>query len=266
MGYALKIVALTMGEIVHWVSIPLIAGTDMGDVEYAVDEWIAEQHVRVSHVDLGTQYKCSWFALSAVHELEEFEILLNRTIAEWAIGTRACGCTLLLCNDLCALLVNIGTSLLYEPYGKVPKLLEIVAGVVNVCPLEAKPLDIVLDTLDIFGILLYWVCVVETQVALTAIFLGKSEVDSNSLGMTDVQIAVWLWWETGLHSASVLTFCQIIDHFLLNEASRSLFFCFVLNNLFHILFYFFTLLPFYLYLIPLSFNAFEYFAAFFRCS
>ena len=219
MGYALKVVALTMGEIVHGVGVPLVAGTDMGDVEYAVDEWIAEQHVGMSHVDLGTQYKCSWFALSAVHELEELEVLLNRTIAERTVGARACGCTLLLGNNLCALLVNIGTSLLDKPYGKVPELLEIVAGIVNVCSLETKPLDILLDILDKFCILLHGVGIVEAQVALATVFLGQSEVDGNSLGMTDVQIAVWLWWETGLHSASVLTFCQIIDHFLLNEAN-----------------------------------------------
>ena len=262
MGYSLKIVALAMGEIIHGVGIPLIASTDMGDVEYTVDKWVAEQHVRMGHINLGAQNKCSWFALTTVHELKELEVFLNRTIAERTVGTRTCGGSLLLGNDFCALLVNIGTSLFDEPYGKVPKLLEIVAGVVNVRPLEAKPLDIILDALNIFCILLYWIRIVEAQVALTAIFLGKSEVDGNSLSMTDMKIAVWLWWKTGLHSASVLTFGQIIDNLLLNEANRLLL-TFVLNNLFHI---FFTFLLSNLYLIPFSFNAFEYFAAFFRCS
>jgi hypothetical protein len=49
-----------------------------------------------------------------------------------------------------------------------------------------------------------------------------------------MQVAVWLWWETGLHPAAVLTLCQIIDYFLFNEADRLFLLAFVLNNLFHI--------------------------------
>ena len=81
--------------------------------------------------------------------------------------------------------------------------------------------------------------------------------------MSDVQVAIGLWWETGLHSAAVLTFCQVIDDFLFNEANALFFLAFVLNNLFHI---FFTFLLFYLYLIPRSLSALAYRAAFFRCS
>ena len=206
----------------------------MGNVEYAIDKGIAEQHVGVSHVDLGTQYHGAWLALTTVHELEQLQVLLNRTVAIRAVGTWACSCTLLLGNHFGALLINVGAALLDEPYGKVPELLEIVAGIVNICPLETKPLNIVLDALDIFCIFLDRVGVVEAQVALTAIFLGQSEVDGDSFSVSDMQVSVWLWWETGLHSATVLTFGQIIDDFLLNEAYRLFLFCLVLNNLFHI--------------------------------
>ena len=69
------------------------------------------------------------------------------------------------------MLVDVGAALLDEPYGKVPQLLEIVAGIVNVGPLESQPLDVVLDALDVFGILFDGVCVVETEVTGAAIFL-----------------------------------------------------------------------------------------------
>ena len=246
MGYTLEIVALAVSEIVHGVGVPLVASADMRNVKNTINQWVAEQHVGVSHVDLGAQHKCSRLAFTAVHKLEELQILLNRTITEWAVGTWTCGGSLLLSNDLCTLLVNIGTALLDQPNGKIPKLLEIVAGIVDVSPLETKPLDIVLDALDIFCILLNGVGVIEAQITCTTIFLGKSEIDSNSLGVSDVQIAIWLWWETGLQSTSVLTLSQIIDHLLLNEANRSFLLAFVLNNLFHILiffFYLFTFLP-----------------------
>ena len=160
-----------MGEVVHGVGIPLVASADVGDVEYTIDEWVAEQHVGVSHVDLGTQYECAWFALTAIHELEQLEVFLNGTIAVWAVGTWASGGTLLLGNNLGALFVDISASLLDEPYGKVPELLEVVAGIVDIGPLKAQPLDIVLDALDVFCVLLDGVCIVEAQVALTAVLL-----------------------------------------------------------------------------------------------
>ena len=46
------------------------------------------------------------------------------------------GCTLLLGNHLGTLFIDVSTSLFDEPYGKVPELLEIVAGIIDVGPLE----------------------------------------------------------------------------------------------------------------------------------
>ena len=125
-----------MGEVVHGISIPLISSTDMRDVQYTINQRVAEQHIGMGHIDLGSQYECSWLALSAVHKLKKFQILLNRTIAERAVRTRAGGCTLLLGNHLGTLFIDVSTSLFDEPYGKVPELLEIVAGIIDVGPLE----------------------------------------------------------------------------------------------------------------------------------
>ena len=57
--------------------------------------------------------------------------------------------------------------------------------------------------------------------------------------MTDMQIAVRLWWETGLQPTAILTFCKVVLHFLLYEIEALLlflilyFFCHIL-----LLFYF----------------------------
>ena len=206
-----------MGEVIHGVGIPFVAGTDMGDVQYTIDKRVAEQHVGMGHVDLGSQHEGSRFTFATVHKLKELQVLLNRTVAEGTVGTRTGRRTLLLGNHLGTLLVNVGTSLLDEPYGKIPKLLEIVAGIVDVGPLETEPFDIILNALDIFRILFDWVGVVKTEVTDTVIFLGQSEVDGNGLGMSDVQLPIGLWWETGLHPTAVFAFCQVIDHFLLNK-------------------------------------------------
>ena len=218
-GNSFQIVALAMGKVVHGVGVPLVASADMGNVEYTVNQRIAEQHIRMRHVYLSTKHQRTRLALTAVHKLKQLQVLLYWTIAERTVCTRTGGGTLLLGNHLRALLVYISTALFDKPNGKVPEFLEVVAGIVDVGPLESQPLDIVLNAFNIFCIFLDGVCVIETQIALTTIFLGQTEVDSNSLGMSDVQITIGFRWKTGLHSAAVLTLCQVVDHLLFNEAN-----------------------------------------------
>ena len=100
MGDSLEVVALSVREIVHRVGVPLVAGTDMGDVEHTVDQRVAEQHVRMGHINLGAKYQRAWFAFAAVHELKEAQVLFDGTVAERTVGSRAGRRTLLLGDDL----------------------------------------------------------------------------------------------------------------------------------------------------------------------
>ena len=59
-------------------------------------------------------------------------------------------------------------------------------------PIEAEPMDVMLDGVDEFLLFLGRVGVVEAQVALAAEFLGDAEVQANGLGVADVEIAVRL--------------------------------------------------------------------------
>ena len=56
MGDTFEIVALSVGKVVHGVGIPFIASANVWDVKYAVDERVAEEHVGMRHVYLGTKY------------------------------------------------------------------------------------------------------------------------------------------------------------------------------------------------------------------
>ena len=56
MGDTFEVVALTVCEVIHRVGVPLVPGAEVRDVEYAIDEWVTEEHVGVGHVDLGTQH------------------------------------------------------------------------------------------------------------------------------------------------------------------------------------------------------------------
>ena len=174
----------------------------------------------MSHVNLGAEHQCAWLTFSAVHELKQSQVLLHWAVAIGAVGAGRSGSTLLLGYHLSALLVNVGASLFDEPYGKVPQLLEIVGGIVNVCPFEAQPLDVLFYVFYIFRVLLHGVRVVEAQVAHAAVFLGQSEVDGNRLGVSNVQVAIRFWWETRLNASAVLAGSQVVNHYLFNEAHR----------------------------------------------
>ena len=59
-------------------------------------------------------------------------------------------------------------------------------------PIEAKPVHIGLDRVDIFLLFLGRVGVVEAQIALPGKFLRDAEIERDRLGVADMQIAVRL--------------------------------------------------------------------------
>ena len=164
-GHSFEVIALPMREVIHGIGVPLVACTDMRDVHHSIEQRIAEEHVGMCHIYLGPQHQSARSGLTAVHELEKAQVLLHRSVAEGAVGACLCGGTLLLGYHLGALFIYIGTSLTDEPHCKVPQLLEVVAGIIHMVPLETQPADVVLDAFDVFGILLHGVGIVEAEVA-----------------------------------------------------------------------------------------------------
>src|SRR5690349_5788718 len=64
-------------------------------------------------------------------------------------------------------------------------------------PIKTQPPDIALNCVDVFLLFLGRICVIEPQMAASAELPGDTEIQTNRLGMTDVEIAVWLWREAG---------------------------------------------------------------------
>ena len=215
--HALEIVALTVCEIVHGICVPLVAGAPVRHVQHAVHDGIAEVHIGACHVYLGTQNHLAWLHIATVHLAEECQTFLCGTVAVGTVLTCLGGSTLLGGNLLGGLLVNICFACQDAPFGKVPQVLKIVAGIANLAPLVTEPLDVALDGTNIFHVLLLGVGVIHAQVAHTAEFLCHTEVQGNGLGMTYMKITVWLGWEAGLQSSAVLTLCQVLYNLLLNE-------------------------------------------------
>ena len=80
--HALEIVALAVGKIIHRVDIPLASGAVVRmRCDDAVHDRVAEVHVRVSHINLGTQHHLALLYLAVLHSLEQAQVLLYRTVA-----------------------------------------------------------------------------------------------------------------------------------------------------------------------------------------
>ena len=121
------------------------------------------------------------------------------------------------------MLIHIGLALLYEFYRKIPKLLEIIACVKNLIPFEAKPLNIPLNSLNIFSILLLRVGVIHTEIAHAAIFTRHAKVDCYRLSMSDVQISIGFWRKACLNLLSILSLFKILHNLFFYEVKRRLF-------------------------------------------
>jgi hypothetical protein len=92
--------------------------------------------------------------------------------------------------------VDIGEAGANEVLGPVVQRLEIVRRMVQMlAPVEAEPVYVPLDGVDVFLLLLHRIGIVEAQVAAAAEFDGKSEVQADRLCVAEMQVAVRLRWK-----------------------------------------------------------------------
>ena len=71
-GYALEVIALSVGKVVHGINVPLSACAPVRTLDDAINDWVAEVHVVACHVDFGAQHK-----LALVHALKKVEVFLG---------------------------------------------------------------------------------------------------------------------------------------------------------------------------------------------
>ena len=179
---------------------------------------VAQLHVLVLHVDLGAQHVRSLGELARPHPAEQVEVLLDRSVAERALDARLAVAAALRRDRLAVLVVDVGETLRDQQLGPVVELLEVVAGVQRLAvDREAEPGEVGDDAVDVARVLGVGVGVVEAQVADTAELGGDAEVDRDRLGMADVQVAVRLRREPGLHPPAEGALLDVGAHQVANE-------------------------------------------------
>src|SRR3981081_4678111 len=87
--------------------------------------------------------------------------------------------------------------------------------------MESQPLYVFLDGINVLRLLLLGIGVIETQIRFAAKFIGESEVQTDGLGMPDVEIAVGLWRKAGLHPCSIFVGLEVVEDDVADKVRRS---------------------------------------------
>ena len=121
-------------------------------------------------------------------------------------------------------LADISQALLDQLDSILVVLLEVVGTVEEtIAPVEAQPVDIFLDSINVLDIFLCGVGVVHTQIADTAELLSCAEVDPQRLAVADVQVAVGLRGETGVYMGINAVFKVFLDKLVDKIGSNDIF-------------------------------------------
>ena len=214
----LEIVALTMREVVHRIYVPLASRAVVRvRSDDTVHDRVAEVHVRVSHINLGTQNHLSFLNLAVLHSLEQTQVLLYRTVAigrvRASFGRRA----FLFSYLLGGLFVNVGFALFDETDSQIVECVEVVRGIENFAPLEAEPAYVAFDGINVLRVLLGRIGVVETEVTNAVVLFGDAEIHTYRLDVTYMQVAVRFRRETRLYASVVHSLSEVFFNNLLNK-------------------------------------------------
>ena len=212
MGDVFDRIGLAVGKIVGRVNAPSIAGAGMMRMQDAIQHRVAQVHVARRHSDLGAQDAGAVGELPGAHAAEHVEVFIDRAIAERAVLAGFGQGAALGAHRLWGGVVHIGFPCADQMFGPGVKLLKVIRRVVKVlAPIEAQPADVTLDGIDEKLFFLHRVGVVEAQMAGTAKFAGNAEIQADRLGMTNVQVTIRFWRETG-DDPRITLIGDMLDH------------------------------------------------------
>ena len=215
-------VRLAVGEVVGGVDAPRVSGAVVRGFEDAIHHRIAQVQVWRGHVDLRPEGPGAVLELAGPHPLEEAQVLLDRPVVVGALLSGSGERSAILAYLLGAQVTDVGLALLDQPHREVVELLIVAGGEVLVLgPVEPQPADVVFDGLDESLFLLGRVRVVEAQMTGAAVLGGDPEVETDRLGVPDVQVAVGLRRKAGDDAVAVLGGLEVLGNDLADEVEGS---------------------------------------------
>lgn len=134
-----------------------------------------------------------------MHFLKEVEIFFYGAVSVRAVFSGFGEGTSIFPDLFRGQVTDIGVCLFYQLEGVFIHLLEVVGGVEeSVLEVETEPAYVFDYGVYVFLLFFDWVCVVEAEVAGTGfVFEGDSEIKTDTFSVTDVQVTVGFWRESG---------------------------------------------------------------------
>ena len=210
-------------KVVHRIDAPLVACLMMVLVQDAVQRRIAHVDVGRGHVDLGTQRSGAVLKLAVLHAHKQIEVLLDAAFTIGAVAPRLRERAAVLAHLVLGQIVHIGKTLADELERQFIALIEVGGTKQELVPLEAQPVNILHDGIDVLGVLLCGVRVIEAKIAAAAVLLRHAKIDGQSLGVPNVQISVGLGRKTRLDTRFLVAHI-LLDGFLNEILNANVFF------------------------------------------
>ncbi len=208
-------------EVVHRIDAPRRSGAMVLGMADPVQHRIAHGDVRRPHVDLRAQHVRAVGELAVAHAAEELQVLAGRARAIWRVLPRLGERAAMLANLVRRERVDIRHARANQRFRVLIELFVVIGRVVlAIVPVKAQPLDVVLDRIDVLDVFLDRIGVVEAEVAVAAEFVGDAKVETDRLGVPDVQVAVRFRREARDDAAVVLPGGHISGNDLANKVLR----------------------------------------------
>ena len=200
-----------LGEIVHGIYAPVIAGAVVAGPANPVNDRVAQVQVGRPHIDFSPQHQFAVGKLTCLHPVEQVQALCNRPVAPGAVGARFRQGAAVFPDLLCAHAVHVGLALFDQADCKLEQPRKIIRGKKQpVFPVEPQPADIILYGLHVLHVLFFRVGVIEAQVAFTPVLRRHPEIQADGLGMADMEETVGLGRETRVDAVRTAALFYII--------------------------------------------------------
>jgi hypothetical protein len=209
MGDALHGIREAVGEIVHGINAPFVAGAVMMGLADAVNGGVPHQYVGMGHVDFGPQHMGAIFEFTVAHALEQVEVFFHRPVAMRALSARFGECAAVFADLFGTEAVHIGLAVFDQTDGEIVELFEIIGGIVFAAPASRSPaserplMESTYSTSSLAGLVSS-----KRRLHVPPNF-GQAEIQADRLGVADMQVTVGFRRETGGHPAVVRVVFEI---------------------------------------------------------
>ena len=205
-------IRLAMSVVVHRINAPFIAGTMMLGVQDSVHHGIAQVEIGRGHINLRAKNARAIEEFSGAHALEQIQILFDRPVAIGTVFSRLSQRAAVFANFIGGEVVDVRFAIFDQFDCPFVELVEIIGRIEQPVPLEAEPIHVSLDGLDVFRFFFLGIGIVEAKVGTSAKFVGQAEVNADGFRVADVQVAVGLGRKTRLHTAVVLVGLEVFEN------------------------------------------------------